>query len=240
VDPLFTAKLKNTYPLLMHQQSNSSFTDFGIECGSGWYAIIHELLGLLDDIQQRTGKAVRISQIKQKYGTLRLHAQAPLESIEEDMLELVVEYASSITCDVCSEPGVINPNDDWLAARCVLHRRKIDFEKARNQVCEKYRAYERQGLNTKNLVFIDASRSKADPNVCEMSIYHFPERLLSLREKPLLGHLDVEHVSGSSFEMNAVFEDLEARRSILGSTDGSMVADAAFGREFWDMEIAEH
>lgn len=234
------AKLKDTYPLLMHQRSTTSFTSYGIECGSGWYAIIHELLGLLDDVQQRTGKAVWISQIKQKYGTLRLYFQAPVESIEEDMLELVAEYFSSNVCDVCGEPGAINPADDWLAVRCDEHRQGIDFDKAKNQVSDKYLSYARQGLSTKDLVFVHARRSDADQEVCEMSIYHFPERLLSLLVAPLLDHLRVEHVCGSFSAMNAVFEDLDASKTVLGITDGSMVADAAFGREIWGMEVSEH
>lgn len=224
--PKLEQKLRETYPLLMHQASDSPFAEHGIECGSGWYPVIHELMGLLDDNENRTGRAPQISQLKEKFGTLRLYCDLRMTDLEQDVLELVVEYLSSVTCDVCGEPGLLGSHDDLLATRCQKHREwGLDYEAIDEEVCEKYLSYERQGLSTQDVVYIFARRSDHSERVCVLSLYYFPDRLVSLRDEPLMGQLELQDTSGSVRHMREVIDEMEAGGiKVVGSADGSEIA----------------
>ena len=88
---------------------------FGIECGKGWYEILDELIGKIIALQPDA----QASQIKEKYGELRVY----MMSATDEVLDLIDEYTekSLRTCEVCGKPGELY-DDGWLKTRCEEHK----------------------------------------------------------------------------------------------------------------------
>ena len=83
--------------------------------GFGWH-------GLLDDIYDTFEKEnVVVVTIKEKFGGLRIYADAP-EATFEKMRPLIdkIEQLSFQTCETCGAPGVLR-NRPWLKTLCDEH-----------------------------------------------------------------------------------------------------------------------
>lgn len=92
------------------------------ECGPGW----QDLLGrLCDRIRTaiRKGGTFKFSQIKEKYGTLRVYWDGRLSqeaTIQVEEAIALAEARSATCCEVCGEPGRLH-GDGWLTTRCAAH-----------------------------------------------------------------------------------------------------------------------
>lgn len=97
--------------------------------GDGWQLIVEKAVERIDaavgDLL-RNGKAViRIEQIKEKFGGLRLYADCtvlPLE-IEARFQEAIdlAEARSYCTCEVCGARGRLHDDYGWFTTRCDRH-----------------------------------------------------------------------------------------------------------------------
>lgn len=224
-------KFQHAYPLLMLQSEENSFSRFGFEVGPGWLPLVFEIFGLLDDLQKRSDQAFRISQVKEKYGSLRIYASLPGLGVEEDLLEVLGEYLSVHTCEVCGSTGTLN-TEGYQATLCQDHRGISEeaIRKACHEAQEGFLAYERQGLDTSQIVYCEARKS-ASEELGGLTVFYFPDRLLDVRSG-LLEQLAVQSLQERSVSFLAsVFEELqESGRIVLGSTDGSPAGDRIFGR----------
>ncbi len=89
------------------------------EHGGGWRFLIGDLLQrIAATLTDEEKQDFQVTQIKEKYGTLRLHSYAGSDRI--DALVDAAEQASEITCDVCAARGRIR-NDGWVSVRCDEH-----------------------------------------------------------------------------------------------------------------------
>ena len=78
--------------------------------GEGWHALVLELYKLCEQHD------VTITQIKEKYGSLRFYvAGAP--DIVLDAIE-AAEKKSETTCELCGNEGKIIKRNHWLMCRC--------------------------------------------------------------------------------------------------------------------------
>lgn len=92
------------------------------EIGEGWYGLIdrmHEGLCAID-------RNYRICQIKEKWGTLRVHLDGLLDYDNQtwDRLSEVIEAAcaeSAITCELCGEPGTARLVRTYVRTLCHAH-----------------------------------------------------------------------------------------------------------------------
>lgn len=227
------AKLRADFPLLMHQGEDNSFTRFGLEVGVGWYPLIYELFGICEDIQQRTGRAVQISQIKEKFGSLRLYIGLPVDLMEDDLIEAIFESLSTKTCDICGEPGTLGSADGYWCTRCPDHRdmgaysieEENGLEKATR---DKFIDYQRQGLDTSGICYIRSERSgKADGNAA-LKAYKLPNCILSLKEECIIEQCDVSEHAGSPETLQKIVRDLKGNHRLLGCSDGSEEGRAVF------------
>ncbi len=96
---------------------------FGFECGNGWFELLRELITSLKylDIQTRDygdgeGIAIKVEQIKEKYGTLRFYTNFTTDEI--DVLVLKAENLSEVTCEGCGSPGILRNINNWLRVSC--------------------------------------------------------------------------------------------------------------------------
>lgn len=87
---------------------------FGIECGPGWYGIILEVCKEIDEYlesRDARGTFFYFSQIKEKFGGLRIYCSYTDEKIDE-----IVENAAkkaSITCEETGNPGKLREISGW-------------------------------------------------------------------------------------------------------------------------------
>lgn len=87
---------------------------FGFECGDGWFKIINNLIKKIDKLD--VNNEVRIFQIKEKFGGLRVYVEGGLTDEMYDLIEKA-ETKSYKTCENCGKPG--KPNKfGWISTLC--------------------------------------------------------------------------------------------------------------------------
>ena len=99
--------LKEKYPELYD-------SDFFFECGPGWYGILKKMSEKLSAIG-----GVSVSQVKEKYGTLRVYADHDGTPIETDFWAVIdeAEKASEYVCEQCASPGTLT-GTNWYKTLC--------------------------------------------------------------------------------------------------------------------------
>ncbi len=103
-------ELLNAHPLLQSAEC-------GVSVPHGWIALVHDLMSKLEAIG-----GVRVDQIKQKFGSLRVYVayKAALHNAEVDRLIDDAEDVASRTCEVCGADGKLV----GYRVRCSDHRAK--------------------------------------------------------------------------------------------------------------------
>jgi len=106
--------------VLVGTKSVSPFTDWGIECGIGWRSLLDDLLNTLEaqigDEPERDRPTCRITQIKQKFGTLRVYMSRATEEMHESIAR--AEVASAKICESCGWPGSLDRKKRYLRVEC--------------------------------------------------------------------------------------------------------------------------
>ena len=120
------------------------FPMFGIECGDGWYDLLDRLCGLIQNhIDWRNKQRdmflknnpnnveipeeilqVTVSQIKEKFGTLRFYYDGGDEYIHG--LVSMADAMSGAICEVCGERGQFRGRG-WYYTACDTHTRPDDL-----------------------------------------------------------------------------------------------------------------
>jgi hypothetical protein len=113
------------YPKIFRQKDLSlreTCMCWGIECGTGWFPILDKLCDAVQGYCDANGIQVEFSQVKEKYGTLRIYADNTPDVVL-DMIDMA-EDASAKTCEVCGSPGEVVCFGGWYMARCPECMRK--------------------------------------------------------------------------------------------------------------------
>lgn len=230
-------KLRKAYPLLMNQDNHgrTPFNLFGIEIGPGWLPVVFEFLGFCEDLQQKTGKAVSISQIKEKFGTLRIYCNLPCESMEEHIIETLFELQSSQICDICGEPGRLGNETGYWCTRCENHRNLKDREairKAELLCLERLLDYERKGLSCHGIAFAESCESDKGEGLASLDVY-FPSSHIPNLRNGLSEYLTTQSYKDKPVnELKERVEQLSRDGLKIGSwSDGSETGSKAIGSE---------
>lgn len=88
------------------------FELFGVECMKGWKDLIVPL------VQKCKDEGVVITQIKEKFGTLRFYTSACSDELFDMICE--AEEKSAHICEICGKPGKVR-GEYWLETRCDEH-----------------------------------------------------------------------------------------------------------------------
>jgi len=101
-------ELRKKFPALL---ANLAY----IECGDGWFDIIHDLF-----VELNSYKYLHIRQVKEKFGDLRVYTN----TIDDELLAIInkAEIKCSKTCEVCGKPGKLRSNN-WLRTLCEEHKK---------------------------------------------------------------------------------------------------------------------
>ena len=87
---------------------------FGFEVGDGWYKLLEELVLKISEVDKE--RAIRVVQIKEKFGTLRFYVSWSTEEIDKLIEE--AEKKSSNTCDICGGVSKVKNKNGWLHNIC--------------------------------------------------------------------------------------------------------------------------
>lgn len=127
MNPVLTHYLLKAYPTLYalyHADIREPFNPmaFGFECGDGWFKIIRNLSGQIYSHLAKKGKKhlndFQVSQVKEKYGTLRYYYYGGDEQIDKWVNE--AEKASETTCEECGADGKTR-GKGWYTTLCLRH-----------------------------------------------------------------------------------------------------------------------
>ena len=118
--------LREQFPSLFAEDAR---IDIDLEINKGWTAPVIEMLELLFNEQTNT-PALRITQIKKKWGCLSVYGDNFSERVDA-IIEQADEQTAR-TCDVCGAQGepFKNLNGMMVSVRCVNHSRKVECDNA--------------------------------------------------------------------------------------------------------------
>ena len=130
MSPELEEKLYEDFPsLFANRESKHSPMAFGCEHGDGWHGIILAACKLIDTHTNRrtqggvtcdvftleTKPSFHFTQIKEKFGTLRLYHEGG-DSYCQGVISMA-EAVSAVTCERCGAPGETN-DSGWLSTLC--------------------------------------------------------------------------------------------------------------------------
>jgi hypothetical protein len=87
-------------------ESVSPLTDWGVECGIGWYKLVERLCvdleAMIVALPKNERVTYRASQVKQKFGTLRFYMEKETETMTKRIG--AAENESMNVCELCGRP----------------------------------------------------------------------------------------------------------------------------------------
>lgn len=112
------------FPSLFQKDEDGTSCGFlGFECGDGWFDLLKEcILKIKEEIEQNTEKyppelPVYVTQVKEKYGSLRFYVSYETDEIDKIIREACV--MSSCTCESCGKPGDLHKVGGWFVTICL-------------------------------------------------------------------------------------------------------------------------
>jgi len=97
---------------------------WGFTCGNGWYPLVRRLSAKLEklilEIPENKRKFYKASQVKQKFGALRVYMHDMTKEMRAAIEEAVEE--SKHTCEACGREGALVKQDrGWIRVSCKEH-----------------------------------------------------------------------------------------------------------------------
>lgn len=109
-------KLKACFPQMFEGlRPRDPIAMFWIECDNGWFDLLRDCIEKIKKISEKSGVVPTVSQIKEKYGTLRFY----IYSATDEMRDVIdqVERASAKICEQCGSNGS-RRDDGWIYTMC--------------------------------------------------------------------------------------------------------------------------
>lgn len=109
--------------------------DFPFECREGWYPLIATLLDALERIATDSQPGLRVVQIKEKFGGLRVYIEGAAEFDEDGkstevgaLIRGACQDALHV-CEFCGEDGELRKDLPWIRTLCEIDylRERIRF-----------------------------------------------------------------------------------------------------------------
>lgn len=117
------AFLAAKYPKLVPVNQYADIRLFGFECGDGWFGLLDGTLSLLDRYASQHQTDVYLTQVKEKFGALRIYTRGGDKYTE--LIIDIAELVSETVCEVCGERGASWSNQGWISVRCAEHCMEI-------------------------------------------------------------------------------------------------------------------
>ena len=99
------------YPLIFAD------TEQYIECGNGWYDLLDAMFECIQkDLEKTPRPNFKITQIKEKFGILRIYIENSNQYIDKIILQ--AKSMSEHICETCGEYGQLRDSSYWKKVRC--------------------------------------------------------------------------------------------------------------------------
>lgn len=101
-------------------------------CGDGWYQLIHNCLEEIENLYKGKNaniNTLRINQIKEKYGGLRIYVGNFINGVD-DIIDKYEDKSYEI-CEFCGELGELKVNGGWYRTVCNKHAEQYGYRKGR-------------------------------------------------------------------------------------------------------------
>ncbi|SNC59391.1 hypothetical protein SAMN04487881_0047 [Marinobacter sp. es.048] len=220
-----SAILMSEYPKLFFPSGQ-----WEIECGRGWFPIILESLGLIDDMRRRTGWVAEVSRIAEKAGSLQIICNLPFLSYEQILLESAIAHLSTLICGACGKSAI--PDQSGRCATCSGDNRKAIGQTLwpERDPASGLMVSEREGLQTCGLVRLSVRRISPEmQGQAELFAFEYPDNLVSLRSVGLLAQGRSKVKRGTIRDLhNEIRAFSAAGKTLLVYSDCSMVAMKVF------------
>lgn len=99
--------------------------------GQGWWPLLHNLCQKIQNLIDQNPAAYQdlmVTQIKEKYGTLRFYLNWETEEISQLIQEATIESAK--ICEVCGKPGRLRTTRGWQLTLCdACHKKPNPWQK---------------------------------------------------------------------------------------------------------------
>jgi hypothetical protein len=127
-NPAWQVQLIARYPALFNQEINGRFAAPGFpSVGNGWRDLVETAIGrIAAAVAAVPGGSLRVGQIKQKFGTLRLYLDkrqgfpdATCAAIDETIC--LAEARSACTCETCGAEGRLYDKGGYVFTACDQH-----------------------------------------------------------------------------------------------------------------------
>jgi len=125
-------RLVATYGTLLFRTDASAQEVFGFECMDGWADFIEGSLRLIQRYAELEKSDVKITQVKEKFGLLRIYQSGGGENVCQ-VLD-ICELASGCVCELCGKAGKLIMLDGWMLTRCDLHGHGSHMEQIEPQI----------------------------------------------------------------------------------------------------------
>jgi len=113
-------KLFEKYPKLFRQKDLSmqeTCICFGLECGNGWYWLIDNLCGSIQNyIDMNRKQQVEVIQLKEKFGQLRYYVIGADELVQG--MVWLAESMSETICEFCGSTVDVTQTTGWIKTLC--------------------------------------------------------------------------------------------------------------------------
>lgn len=98
---------------------------FEFQCHDGWFNLIWEMSQRIEleiNRMEKEGclKTPSVTQVKEKFGLLRVYMTSYPESVDRAIKEAVER--SKVTCEVCGKLGMLCDERKWQFTRCDEHK----------------------------------------------------------------------------------------------------------------------
>lgn len=123
-------RLAANYRTLLFRKEASDQEVFGFECMDGWSDLIEGSLRLIQRYAELASD-VKITQVKEKFGLLRIYQRGGEENV--CLVLDICELVSGCVCELCGKSGKLTMLDGWLLARCDKHGDGSHMELAERQ-----------------------------------------------------------------------------------------------------------
>ena len=117
---------------LLFRTDASAQEVFGFECMDGWADLIEGSLRLIQRYAELEKSDVKITQVKEKFGLLRIDQSGGGENVCQ-VLD-ICELASGCVCELCGKAGKLIMLDGWMLTRCDLHGHGSHMEQIEPQI----------------------------------------------------------------------------------------------------------
>ncbi|WP_342623672.1 antitoxin Xre/MbcA/ParS toxin-binding domain-containing protein [Pseudomonas alkylphenolica] len=104
---------------LLFRTDASAHEAFGFECMDGWADLIEGSLRLIQRCAELEESDVKITQVKEKFGLLRIYQSGGGENVCQ-ILD-ICELTSGCLCELCGKAGKLIMLDGWMLTRCERH-----------------------------------------------------------------------------------------------------------------------